>query len=612
MSDNCEKIRDQIADATTGLLSQLQVDALQQHLSQCTTCREFARALTEEDKLLTELFAKIDANMSSRHERVLRAIESSCAPNESEIISMWRTVMKSPITKLAAAAVIIIAVLVAIHQFGSTVESVAFGEIVRPFLTARTATFKVTIKGEGVPAQEYDGMFMEPCRMRHGRPGDETVVIVDLEQGKLMTLIPKLKQAVVIEMTNAPDESGNLNFFQEIRMRIQNAQPFDDESVESLGEKKIEGQSAIGYHVQKAELDAIVWASSKTKMPVRIEIFEDAMTIMMSNIVFDVELDESLFSLDVPEGYTVKTLRQDFSEPMEEDLIESFRIWAEHMDGKFPSKLHRSAVNEFMKYQQEKMKEKGTEPSIEDMTQMQQTIIDMTHGFPFVEALPAQSDWYYVGKDATFGDTDTPIFWYRPEGSETYRVIYADLTVADVEPDSLPQVSQSQPRSKDPSQQSPFLEEAAKMGADIPADKQHIVARMLGLNEKDVIRGLQVWLELLDGRYPNSLHPKVAVKQADSLLTAKYGSRKQADKEKKIQFEEKAYDIFFASAFYDKLIREKKDVAYCGDKITVEDSGKVLMRWKISDDKYRVVFGNLTRRSVTAEKLAELEKQPLE
>jgi len=339
------------------------------------------------------------------------------------------------------------------------------------------------------------------------------------------------------------------------------------------------------------------------------------MTITMSNIVFDVELDESLFSLDVPEGYTVKTLRRDFAEPTEKDFIESFRVWLEHMDGKFPSKLHRSAVNEFIKYQQEKLKEKGIEPSIEDITQMQQTIIDMTHGFPFVEALPTDSDWHYVGQDATFGDTGTPIFWYRPEGCETYRVIYADLTVADVKPDELPGVPQSQPRSKDSSQESAVLEAATKMGADIPADKQNVVARMFGLNEKDLILGLRAFAELSDGRYPSKLDTKTALTEIEALWRAKHGGvplDKAEDKEKKKEGKEKVYDIFFASAFYDKLVREKKDVAYYGDKITVEDSGKVLMRWKVPDDQYRVVFGNLTRKNVTAEKLAELEKPSVE
>jgi hypothetical protein len=108
------------------------------------------------------------------------------------------------------------------------------------------------------------------------------------------------------------------------------------------------------------------------------------------------------------------------------------------MDGNFPSKMHRSAVSEFVKYQQKKLKEKGIEPSVEDMTKMQQTIIDMTHGFPFAETLPAESDWKYVGKDVKFGDANKPIFWYRPKGSETYRVIYSDLSVKDVASENLP------------------------------------------------------------------------------------------------------------------------------------------------------------------------------
>ncbi len=52
--------------------------------------------------------------------------------------------------------------------------------------------------------------------------------------------------------------------------------------------------------------------------------------------------------------------------------------------------------------------------------------------------LPEDSDWHYAGADATFGDATTPVFWYRPEGSVTYRVVYADLSVLDVAAEDLP------------------------------------------------------------------------------------------------------------------------------------------------------------------------------
>ena len=40
--------------------------------------------------------------------------------------------------------------------------------------------------------------------------------------------------------------------------------------------------------------------------------------------------------------------------------------------------------------------------------------------------------------DVKFGDADSPVCWYRPDGSDTYRVIYGDLTVKDVAVENLP------------------------------------------------------------------------------------------------------------------------------------------------------------------------------
>jgi hypothetical protein len=43
-------------------------------------------------------------------------------------------------------------------------------------------------------------------------------------------------------------------------------------------------------------------------------------------------------------------------------------------------------------------------------------------------------------------------------------------------------------------------------------------------------------------------------------------------------------------------------------ELASKDTGKVLLRWKVSDKEYRVIFGDLHTQTVTAEKLAELEK----
>jgi hypothetical protein len=49
------------------------------------------------------------------------------------------------------------------------------------------------------------------------------------------------------------------------------------------------------------------------------------------------------------------------------------------------------------------------------------------------------------------------------------------------------------------------------------------------------------------------------------------------------------------------------DFAYYGQTVTPQDNDKVLLRWKLDDGKYEVIFGDLRAETVTAEKLQELE-----
>ena len=59
-------------------------------------------------------------------------------------------------------------------------------------------------------------------------------------------------------------------------------------------------------------------------------------------------------------------------------------------------------------------------------------------GMFFLQLLEPEGKYHYAGKGVKLGDADTAIFWYRPEGSDTYRVIYGDLSVKEVAPENLP------------------------------------------------------------------------------------------------------------------------------------------------------------------------------
>jgi hypothetical protein len=56
----------------------------------------------------------------------------------------------------------------------------------------------------------------------------------------------------------------------------------------------------------------------------------------------------------------------------------------------------------------------------------------------FIRFFKGEGRWHYAGKGVKLGDAQTVIFWYQPKGSQTYRVIYGDLSVKDVAPNDLP------------------------------------------------------------------------------------------------------------------------------------------------------------------------------
>jgi len=439
-----EKINELLAGFALAELSEQQSSEVKKHLDDCQQCRsELKRleAVLECAASMGELSADEQVCESAK-QALLSALadEQKKQPTPRPNIRLefiWRIIMKSRISKMAAAAAIIIALLIGIHQLGGSTP--AFAEVVQSLLNIQTATFKMSMEVEGVPPQKFDCMYAEPVRMRQTNHEQGAIVISDFQQGKIVTLMPAQNKAMIVEMENVPEDEGKFNMFREIRKHLQEAQDTEDESVQFLGEKEIDGLTVIGYHVQKPGVDITVWADPQTKLPVEMTNTSGPTTYTMTDIVFDVELDESIFSLEIPEGYTIRTMQVDASKPTEKDLIEMFHIWAEHMDGNLPSVLDMNATMEFVKYKQKKMKDKGQEPSEESVLELQKTIMRMGRGAVFVQQLPAESDWHYTGKDAKFGDAETAIFWYQPEDSETYRVIYGDLSVKDVASENLPE-----------------------------------------------------------------------------------------------------------------------------------------------------------------------------
>ncbi len=62
------------------------------------------------------------------------------------------------------------------------------------------------------------------------------------------------------------------------------------------------------------------------------------------------------------------------------------------------------------------------------------------------------------------------------------------------------------------------------------------------------------------------------------------------------------------ATYYKRLIKESKVPTYYGNNVLHKDKNRILISWKESDNKYRVVFADLTRKTISAEELSEFEE----
>lgn len=429
MNNACEKMRDYIADMVTGTLSQEDARMLNQHVKQCPTCRDYAHQLKQEDLLLSELFTNISADMTNRQQRVLEAIENCHLPKQSKPSSIWRTIMKSRMTKLAAAAVIIVAAVIALQQFGGGTPT--FAQVIQPILNAQTAIFDIIVGEEeaGGPVIHDEVMGSRIRRTLSNAP--DVVSIIDLEAAKILVLTTSTKDAVYIDLKGLPPIP---NYMESLRNVIAKLQEDPEFTVEKLGRQDISGQKVIGFLAKHPKAEITIWADAKTALPVRIEQSEGQIKAICKNIQFDVPMEKSLFSMDVPEGYKLQQTELDLQGSTEQDFIEGLRVRAEVLGaGQFPDSV---AVEDYIKEAPaigKKMTELG-------LSEKEQTELGMklSRHLLFIRFFKGEGQWHYAGSGVKLGDADKAIFWYQPKGSQTYRVIYGDLSIKDVAPENLP------------------------------------------------------------------------------------------------------------------------------------------------------------------------------
>jgi hypothetical protein len=257
-------------------------------------------------------------------------------------------------------------------------------------------------------------------------------MVIDLNSTNMLVLDSESKTASYIDIQGELRDrtQSYVNFLRNIITRMK-----DNPNIEKLGEQIIDGHKAVGFTGRGPNDEVTIWADAKTALPIRIYLRVGQMCAILKNFELDAPVEDSLLSMDVPPGYTKKETQFNLGNATEQDFVESLRVWAKVLgDETFPDAIGtENAMKEMPMLGQKVGKLNLPE---EQATQMGMAF---AKGMLFHQIIDTRGDdWHYAGSGVKLGDASKAIFWYQPKGSQTYRVIYGDLSAKDVAPEDLP------------------------------------------------------------------------------------------------------------------------------------------------------------------------------
>jgi outer membrane lipoprotein-sorting protein len=160
---------------------------------------------------------------------------------------------------------------------------------------------------------------------------------------------------------------------------------------------------------------------------------------MTGDIVLDAELNPELFSLTPPEGFEI-VVGAPRPTVTEAEMIEWLRATARFNGGTFFDTDRGFDLEQYNK-------EVATKDKA-DRTEVEQSLFDLESKHlrngngvvmaSFANEYTVGGRFRYLGKGVKLGSADRIVMFYKLKSTGTYRAIYGDLTVKDVNPEVLP------------------------------------------------------------------------------------------------------------------------------------------------------------------------------
>lgn len=337
---------------------------------------------------------------------------------------------------VAAASVVLVAAI--FWGVGGDRSGRALAQAIQKLREATKMTCILHVQDKSGMDTQIKMQFKAPSIIREVQK-DGVVTVVDLNSGKQIVLMEKEKKYFEMGLVGAITSQSlkTENMLAELRQLPLVAD-------KQLGSKRIGEIDALGFRQSANGLEIDTWVNPVTQTPVLIEYTpkdNPNVRIAMTDIVFDPPVDDALFSLKPPAGYTVAGPPETDKQPSDEDLVAFFGFFAKYSKThQFPDSLNIMSLSAQMQSIGATAHDELKAVPLEERVKFGQ---QLKRGLMFALGLTMDQriEWKYVGKGCSLKDGATPILWYRLWQEKQYHIITADLQVKLLDAKDFPVVA---------------------------------------------------------------------------------------------------------------------------------------------------------------------------
>jgi hypothetical protein len=322
--NNCTNRHEAIAAYVLGLLEQKDAAELKKHLETCRNCQSLYQTLLNEEQEIRSTFQMVADKGEAVQESLIKKFEQQ-KPLEEEpkriFLLKFRTILKSPLTKFAA-AVIFISIII-LHQLGGSMEGVAWAKVVENVERIESFIFQhqisLTNVADGIVIQESETTtyVSSVFGLRQDAYINDQVVGISYipPAGTIVTQVMPVEkkyrkvstsEEYMKQIHNQVDPKGMIREFMSFKYT-------------ELGRKIVDGVEAEGIEVNDPRfLNSVfesavgrLWVDVVTELPVRTEIKGISRggsietKIVAYDFNWDVQLEPGIFEPNVPDDYTL-------------------------------------------------------------------------------------------------------------------------------------------------------------------------------------------------------------------------------------------------------------------------------------------------------------------